>query len=163
MSSLQVYISSIMQHFLAFLFLHQSLKSHPFARMCVSVAENATRQKRKSGSKTANCNQNWGSREYEKVLELIAFTISGFVQPENDGIVPIIFTEDRQEMFLSSLPASACFCTKASGGQVHEDCLHNLTRAVRSKWGDRPKLKYFYRDVFVFFGKASRGKYLLTI
>lgn len=47
-----------------------------------------------------------GSTEYEKVLEVIAFTISGFVQAENRtglGIVFIIFrdrcAEDRQEMF----------------------------------------------------------------
>lgn len=58
----------------------------------------------------------------KKVLELIAFTMSGFVQAENRtglGIELIIFgdrcAEDRQEMFLSSVSASACFCTKASG------------------------------------------------
>lgn len=71
-------------------------------------------------AKKRKLHPNGGSREYEKVLEMIAFTISGFVQAENRsglGIVLIKFgdrcAEDRQEMFSSSVPVSAYFCTKA--------------------------------------------------
>lgn len=95
----------------------------------MSITKILSAQKRESqdreGAQAANCNQNWGSGEDEKVLELIAFTISELIQPENGtelGSVLIMLrdrcVEDMQEMFLSSIPASAHFCTKALGGQV---------------------------------------------